>query len=162
MVDKLNADCTGLNQYILTPANWTTVTYDPTSGATFELYGDGGTLGLNVIPNGVGSANVVIADQDYETTNTNLFNMGCSSLATDPNSSGSGDTGDGSSSSGSSGSSNSGVQPVQPSGHYEQRCASQYVPNPQWDPMAGPGVMAMKGINQYITQQQCQQVWVNY
>ncbi len=146
LVKSLREDCTSLNEFVLTPSNWETVSTSPTS-SQFSLYGDGGTLSLNVIPDGVGGANVAIADSDHETTNILLYNSGCKTLATAPL---------------DSGNDNSVQQGgTQNSGHNEQRCTQVQVPNPQWDPYAGPGVMAMKGINQFMYEQQCQWVWVN-
>lgn len=141
LVSALRQDCTSLNEYVLTPSNWTLVESSETS-SLFSLYGDGGTLSLNVIPDGVGGANVVIADIDSYTTNVNLYNSGCNSLASDLG--GEYEENNNSSS----------------TGHNEERCSQVQVPNPQWDPNAGPGVMSMRGIPQYVYEQQCQLVWV--
>jgi hypothetical protein len=151
MVDVLRGDCSSLNSYVLSPSNWETVFFDVDTGGEFSLPGDGGTLTLDVVSNGNGGANVTIADSDYESTNSALYYSGCATLATTPAGN------DGSNLEGTDGSSTDG----QVSGHYEQKCTYNQVPNPQWDPNAAPGVMSMKGIPQYINQQSCQQVWVN-
>lgn len=149
MVSKLASDCTGLNAYMLTPDNWESVGQSPTgAGSEYVLSGDGGAIALDVIPDGAGSANVVIADLYVDVTNINLYNSGCRTLASPPVDSSNSDLGT------TSDTSN------QQTGHYEQQCQQVMVPNPQYDPMAGPGVMAMKGINQYFYENQCSQVWV--
>jgi hypothetical protein len=141
LVSALRDDCTGLNEYVLTPSNWTLAESSETS-SLFSLYGDGGTLSLNVIPDGVGGANVVIADIDAYATNINLFNSGCRSIASDM-----------------SGGYEEESSPAN-SGHNEERCTQVQVPNPQWDVYASPGVMSMRGIPQFIYEQQCQLIWV--
>jgi hypothetical protein len=141
LVSTLRDECTSLNEYVLTPSNWTLVESSDTS-SLFSLYGDGGTLSLNVIPDGVGGANVVIADIDSYTTNINLFNSGCRSIASDI-----------------TGGYEEQTSPST-SGYNEERCTQVQVPNPQWDPYAAPGVMSMRGIPQFIYEQQCQLVWV--
>ena len=149
LVSKLSADCTGLNAYMLSPSNWESQGASPTgAGTEFMLPGDGGALVLDVLPDGVGGANVVIADAEAYVTNINLYNSGCKTIASPP--------ADDSGESTSSGNADN----TQQTGHYEQRCQQVMVPNPQYDPMAGPGVMAMKGISQEIWQSQCSQVWV--
>lgn len=151
LVNALREDCSSLNEYVLTPSNWETTSSSPTS-SQFALYGDGGTLMLNVIPDGVGGANVVIADSEREVTNVLLYNSGCKTIATEPLTTGETDGG-------TQGNSNPNTN--QSTGHNEERCTSVQVPNPQWDPYAAPGVMAMKGITQYIFERQCEWVWVS-
>lgn len=152
LVTKLASDCSSLNAWMIGPENWELVGSTPTGGGSeYALYGDGGAIALDVIPDGVGGANVVIADVYAYVTNINLYNSGCRTLAKAPaeelNSDY--DMGGGDSSN------------VEQTGHYEQRCTQQMVPNPQYDPMASPGVMSMKGITQYIYENQCTDVWVD-
>jgi hypothetical protein len=86
LVDKLASDCNQLTAYAMTPGNWEASGKPPGgSGTEFSLYGDGGTLSLDVIPDGVGGANVRIAEVNRDVTNILLTNSGCRSLVSSSN-----------------------------------------------------------------------------
>jgi hypothetical protein len=84
LVSALRDDCADVNEFMLSPKNWTKID-SASENAEFGLFaGDGGDLILTVIPDGNGGGNVVISEANKQVTNLNLYNSGCKSIAKVP------------------------------------------------------------------------------
>lgn len=84
LVNLLRSKCSNLSDYLGAPSTWHLTKTSPTT-APFEMYasGDGGTPVVNVTPTGA-SATVTISNANATVTNVVLWNMGCTSIATNP------------------------------------------------------------------------------